>query len=94
MEILVKAIESKYPDDNRRAFLLPAGELKEKDKAKQIALMWSLSTVFREPTCGPCPQEIAAGGYGHQPAGKLYRQLSNKRSGRSLRALEHGQHVR
>lgn len=48
METLAKAIESKYLDDNPRLFILQARTLKEKDKAKRIALMWEL--VDKYPT--------------------------------------------
>ncbi len=48
MEALAKAIESKYPDDNPRLFILQARALKEKDRAKRTALMWEL--VDKYPT--------------------------------------------
>jgi thiol-disulfide isomerase/thioredoxin len=47
-EALAKAIESKYPDDNPRLFILAARALKEKDRAKRTALMWEL--VDKYPT--------------------------------------------
>jgi predicted negative regulator of RcsB-dependent stress response len=48
METLARAIESKYPDDNPRLFILQARTLKEKDKAKRTALRWEL--VDKYPT--------------------------------------------
>jgi thiol-disulfide isomerase/thioredoxin len=48
MEALAKAIESKYPDDNPRLFILQARALKEKDRAKRTALMWEV--VDKYPT--------------------------------------------
>ena len=48
METLAKAIESKYPDDNPRRFILQARASTEKDKQKRIALLWEL--VDKYPT--------------------------------------------
>jgi thiol-disulfide isomerase/thioredoxin len=79
MEILVKAIESKYPDDNARAFLLLARGSREKDKAKQIALMWELVDKYPEsPHADLARKRLLLEVTDISQQEKLYRQLRTK----------------